>query len=257
MRADSEQRKQDADFRQILGLRFFVGGVQRAINLVRNGGLLVVPAAPALKNLANDVAYRQALIEADVAIADSSLMVMVWNFLQRDTIHRLSGLEYLAELLKQSDVREPSRCFWIMANPRGASTNLAWLRQQGIEVFAADTYVAPTYGPMIEDEILLSRIRERHPTHIIVTIGGGAQEKLGLYLKRNLQPTPAIHCIGAAIAFLSGDQVRIPMWADYFYLGWLFRCISEPKRYVPRYWAARDLIGLMLRYRDRLPVQPE
>src|SRR6266851_5245730 len=112
MRADSEQRKQDADFRQILGLRFFVGGVQRAINLVRNGGLLVVPAAPALKNLANDVAYRQALIEADVAIADSSLMVMVWNFLQRDTIHRLSGLEYLAELLKQSDVREPGRCFW-------------------------------------------------------------------------------------------------------------------------------------------------
>jgi UDP-N-acetyl-D-mannosaminuronic acid transferase (WecB/TagA/CpsF family) len=64
---------------------------------------------------------------------------------------------------------------------------------------------------------------------------------------------PAIHCIGAAIAFLSGDQVQIPMWADKFYMGWLFRSISEPKRYVPRYWDARKLLRLMMRYRDQLP----
>jgi len=115
-------------------------------------------------------------------------------------------------------------------------------------------YLAPTYGPVIEDEALLGRIRDRGPTDIIVTIGGGTQERLGLYLKRNLKPLPAIHCIGAAIAFLSGDQVQIPMWADRCYLGWLFRCISEPKRYVPRYWAARKLIALMFRYRDTLPV---
>ncbi len=106
----------------------------------------------------------------------------------------------------------------------------------------------------IEDEALLKAIRDRRPRHIIVTLGGGTQERLGLYLKRNLEPVPSIHCIGAAIAFLSGDQVHIPMWADRFYLGWLFRCISEPMRYVPRYWSARKLIGLMLRYRDRLPV---
>jgi UDP-N-acetyl-D-mannosaminuronic acid transferase (WecB/TagA/CpsF family) len=90
-----------------------------------------------------------------------------------------------------------------------------------------------------------------------VTIGGGTQERLGLYLKRNLQPLPAIHCIGAAIAFLSGDQVRIPLWADRLYLGWLFRCLSEPGRYVPRYWSARKLIGIMLRYREQMPVMRE
>ena len=65
------------EFRQILGLRFFVGGAQRAIELLANGGLLVVPAAPALKNLSQDLAYREALLQADVAIADSSLMVML------------------------------------------------------------------------------------------------------------------------------------------------------------------------------------
>jgi len=245
---------QGSEFRQILGVRFFVGGAQRAIELLARGGLLVVPAAPALKNLSRDLAYREALLQSDVAIADSSLMVMVWNFTQKDKIRRLSGLEYLAELLTQEDVREPGGAFWIMAGEASSATNLVWLRQRGIEVSSEDVYLAPIYQDTIEDEPLLQAIRDRRPRHIIITLGGGTQERLGFYLKRNLQPVPAIHCIGAAIAFLSGDQVHIPMWADRLYLGWLFRCLSEPRRYVPRYWSARELIGLMLRYRERLPV---
>jgi exopolysaccharide biosynthesis WecB/TagA/CpsF family protein len=242
------------EFRQILGLRFFVGDARSAVERLSKGGLLVVPAAPALRNLADDVAYREALLGADIAIADSSLMVMIWNLMQGDNIRRLSGLGYLTELLTRADVREPGRTFWIMPNPDSAARNLLWLRQQGIDVFPEDVYVAPFYRSVIEDEVLLQAVRERRPAHIIVALGGGTQEKLGLYLKRNLKPLPAIHCIGAAIAFLSGDQVQIPMWADRFYFGWLFRCISEPRRYVPRYWSARKLIGLMLRYRQRLPA---
>ena len=107
-------------------------------------------------------------------------------------------------------------------------------------------------GP-ISDPALLERLDRLRPQHIIMTIGGGTQERLGLYLKRNLTCRPAIHCIGAAIAFLSGDQVHIPVWADKYYLGWLLRSLSEPKRYVPRYWDARKLFALMLRHRDRLP----
>jgi exopolysaccharide biosynthesis WecB/TagA/CpsF family protein len=254
MSTGRKQAGKDAEFRQILGIQFFVGGAQRAIDLLRNGGLLVVPAAPSLKNLPEDIGYREALLGADLVITDSSLMVMIWNFLQKDSIRRLSGLEYLKELLKGSDFRETRQFFWVMASPESTATNLEWLRQQHIDVLPEDVYVAPMYGAVIDDEILINRIRDRRPTDIIVTIGGGTQERLGLYLKRNLETVPAIHCIGAAIAFLSGDQVHIPMWADRFYLGWLLRCLSEPKRYVPRYWAARKLVGLMLRYRGRLPV---
>jgi len=253
MNADSTAGS-PSEFRQILGIRFFVGEARRAVDLLRNGGLLVVPAAPALKNVSVDIAYREALLGADLVITDSSLMVMVWNILQGDNIRRLSGLEYLAELLTSSEFRDLNRPFWIMANPASASTNVKWLREQRIEVQPDDIYVAPTYGAVIEDETLLERVRTRSPRHIIITLGGGTQEKLGLYLKRHLRPVPAIHCIGAAIAFLSGDQVEIPMWADRFYLGWLFRCISDPKRYVPRYWAARKLVTLMLRYRERDPL---
>jgi UDP-N-acetyl-D-mannosaminuronic acid transferase (WecB/TagA/CpsF family) len=239
---------------RILGIDFFDGSVQGAIEIMRNGGLLVIPAAPALKDLDRSLDYRDAIVNADLAITDSAFMVLIWNRLQSQPIKRLSGLEYLRALLLEPDVRQPGNTLWIMASPVSAQRNLAWLKEQGITVPEDNIYMAPIYGEApISDPALLERLSRIRPHHIIVTIGGGTQERLGLYLKRNLSYRPAIHCIGAAIAFLSGDQVHIPIWADKFYLGWLFRSVAEPKRYVPRYWAARKLLALMLHYRDRLP----
>jgi UDP-N-acetyl-D-mannosaminuronic acid transferase (WecB/TagA/CpsF family) len=248
----------DGDHRTILGINFFLGTAAQAIERMRAGGLLVVPAAPALKDLGTNASYREALLNADLTIADSAFMVLVWNRLQRDSITRLSGLEYLRELLKQPDIRQAGNCIWIMASPTSAESNLTWLAKQGIAVPADCVYTAPIYGQEeISDAPLVALLEKLRPQHVILTVGGGTQERLGLYLKRNLTYLPAIHCIGAAIAFLSGDQVRIPMWADRNYLGWLYRSVSEPKRYVPRYWEARRLLYMLIRYRDRLPVAHE
>jgi UDP-N-acetyl-D-mannosaminuronic acid transferase (WecB/TagA/CpsF family) len=262
-----------SSFHRILGIVFFDGSAQAAIALMRNGGLLVVPAAPALKDLDRNHAYREALLSADLAITDSAFMVLLWNRLQSTPIRRLSGLEYLRELLLEPDLRQPGNTLWIMASRQSAIRNQAWLAQQGIPIPEDNIYVAPMYShtpanqsahptPVssneastgLSDPTLLALIDRLRPQHIVVTIGGGTQERLGLYLKRNLPYRPAIHCIGAAIAFLSGDQVRIPVWADKYYLGWLLRSISEPKRYIPRYWDARKLLPLMLRHRNQLPT---
>ena len=241
-------------YRCILGIDFFDGSAQAAIAKIRAGGLLVVPAAPALKDFDRNADYRESLLNADLAITDSAFMVLIWNSLQRDNIRRLSGLEYLRELLLEPDVRQPGNTLWIMAGPASAKRNLDWLKQRGITIPEDNIYMAPIYGPVIEDIALIERLNRTRPQHVVVTIGGGTQERLGLYLKRNLSYLPAIHCIGAAIAFLSGDQVYIPVWADKYYLGWLFRSLSEPKRYIPRYWEARKLLPLMLRYRGNLPA---
>ena len=245
----------EGDHRTILGIRFFLGTAIQAIERMQTGGLLVVPAAPALKDLGTNASYREALLNADLAVADSAFMVMVWNRLQGDSIKRLSGLEYLRELLKQPDIRLPGNCVWIMASAASAERNLTWLAAQGMNIPENCVYLAPMYGQRdIEDTPLVDLLEMLRPKHVILTIGGGTQERLGLYLKRHLSYRPAIHCIGAAIAFLSGDQVHIPVWADRLYLGWLYRSISEPRLYVPRYWGARKLLYLLIRYRDRLPV---
>ncbi len=246
--------KQKVRFQQILGIRFFVGSARDAIDqITATGGLVVVPAAPALKNLAHDKRYRDALLGADFAIADSALMVLLWNLIQRDRIPKLSGLRYLRALLERQEFRGPGATFWVMPTPASAQRNVEWLAANGVQLADEDVYIAPMYGPIIDDPELIRRINDRKPTHVVLGLGGGTQERLGLYLKQSLASTPAIHCIGAAIAFLSGDQVRIPVWVDHAGLGWLWRSVSQPKIYAPRYWEARHLAPLLLRYRERLP----
>ena len=251
MADESDIRPEES--RRILGIDFFCGTAQEAIARMSRGGLLVVPAAPALKDLGTDEEYRESLLNADLAISDSAYMVLIWNLIEGDHVKRLSGLEYLRELLLERDIRAHGNTLWIMANPKSAKLNLAWLANQGIRVPEDNIYMAPMYGRRLDDPQLIERLNCLRPQHIVVTIGGGNQERLGFYLKHHLAYRPAIHCIGAAIAFLSGDQVHIPVWADKFYLGWLYRCLSEPRRYVPRYWDARKLLKLMLRYRSELP----
>lgn len=249
--------EQNVRFQRILGVNFLIGTAQQAINQVtRNAGLVVAPAAPALRNLPHDESYREALLGADFAIADSTLMVLFWNFLQHDRIPKLSGLKYLRALLRQPGFRQPGAVFWVMPTASSARRNREWLLSNGLPVQDEDFYLAPIYNTKIDDAFLLAILRKRQPRHIVVALGGGTQERLGLYLKRHLAYAPAIHCIGAAIGFLTGDQVSIPVWADHCGLGWLWRSCSDPRRFVPRYWEARHLLPLLLRYRERLPVHP-
>jgi UDP-N-acetyl-D-mannosaminuronic acid transferase (WecB/TagA/CpsF family) len=241
------------EFVTILGVRFFNGSVEDAVERMEQGGLLVVPAAPALKDIDRNAGYREALLNADLCITDSAFMVLIWNRISKQKIHRLSGLKYLRELLQREDGHRPGNVVWIMASPASAQKNLDWLKTQGIDVPQECVYIAPMYGREIEDPTLLAELERMRPQHVVVTVGGGTQERLGLYLKQQLSYRPAVHCIGAAIAFLSGDQVGIPVWADRLYLGWLFRTLADPKRFGPRYWEARKLLKLMVRYRERLP----
>jgi UDP-N-acetyl-D-mannosaminuronic acid transferase (WecB/TagA/CpsF family) len=239
--------------RRILGVEFYAGDVDGAIDQLSDGGLLVVPAAPALKDIACNQGYREAITNADVTIPDSSFMVLLWNWFEGDSLKRLSGLTYLRQLLLREEVRASGDTFWVMAGKASAEKNIQWLASRGIVVPACCIYEAPMYGSEIDDPVLIERLQGLQVKHIVITVGGGTQERLGLYLKRNLNYRPSIHCIGAAIAFLSGDQVNIPDWADRLYLGWFFRCISAPARYIPRYWSALKLVPLLRRYRDNLP----
>jgi UDP-N-acetyl-D-mannosaminuronic acid transferase (WecB/TagA/CpsF family) len=121
-------------------------------------------------------------------------------------------------------------------------------------VTADDVYLAPYYpAGEIEDEELVRRIGLHRPRVVMLAIGGGVQERLGLMLRARLGQGTSILCLGAAIAFLSGGQANIPPWADRMFLGWLMRLGTNPRKFWRRYWEALHLVPLLWRHRDRLP----
>jgi N-acetylglucosaminyldiphosphoundecaprenol N-acetyl-beta-D-mannosaminyltransferase len=239
---------------QILGISFFNGDVDEALaSMDRRGGFLIAPSGTCFARLREDERYRRAVLAADLAIADSGLMVLLWRLLRREKIGRISGLKYLKHLLRKSKGKGAGEVFWVLPSERARRKLFEWSRREAFPIASKNCYVAPRYGLEIEDRNLLSLLEQNRPSHVIIAIGSGAQEKLGYYLRENSSYRPAIHCVGAALGFVTGDQITIPDWADRLYLGWLLRLMTQPRRFIPRLIRGCELPSLIWKYGERLP----
>ena len=239
---------------QILGISFFNDDVDEAVaSMARRGGFLIAPSGTCFARLREDQVYRRAVLAADLAIADSGLMVLLWRLLRREKIARISGLKYLKHLLRKLEGERTGEIFWVLPSERARQKLFEWSRREPFPIASKNCYVAPRYGLEIEDRNLLSLMEQNRQSHVIIAIGSGAQEKLGYYLRENLSYRPAIHCTGAALGFVTGEQIPIPDWADRLYLGWLLRLMTQPDRFVPRLISGLELPWLIWKYREDLP----
>ena len=213
----------------------------------------MAPSGTCFARLREDERYRRAIVAADLAIADSGLMVLLWRLLRRQKVERISGYKYLKHLLGRLKGEGNRDVFWVLATKHAQRNLFDWSRREGFSVAEKNCYVAPWYGSEVEDRDLLALLEQHRPTHVIVAIGSGAQEKLGYFMRENLSYRPAIHCIGAALGFITGDQISIPDWADRSYLGWFFRLLAQPRVFIPRLSRAFQLPRLILKYGEKLP----
>lgn len=240
---------------RFLGVSIAPLKADEAADRALRGGLILAPSAPGLCDLSSDPEYREALLAADINLPDSGLAILLARLLGLGSLPRTSGLGFLKEMMTRASLRESGATFWVMPSEKALRLNLEWLRAQGIELTLRDCYIAPVYPRrgIVQDQELLEILMQRVPRSVFICTGSGSQEKLGAWLHEKLPPSTSICCIGAAIGFLSGDQVRIPDWADRACLGWLIRSLADPCRFVPRYLRALRLIPLAVRYGERLP----
>ena len=240
--------------RQVLGIRFFNGSAEEAIQLMtQHGGFLVAPSGTCFARLREDETYRRAILAADLAIADSGLMVVLWRLFRGEKIERNSGLKYLRHLLAEIKGERSGIVFWVVPSEPARQKLFEWSERGTFQLTSESCHVAPRYGLEVEDRTLLKLIEQHRPVQVIIAIGSGAQEKLGHYLRENLSYRPAIHCTGAALGFVTGDQAAIPDWADRLYVGWLWRLFAQPRTFVPRLARGLELPWLLWKYGENLP----
>lgn len=240
---------------RVLGVEFFVGTTEEAIAAIAPGGLLTAPSAIGLADdLLRERAYRRALLASDVVLTDSGLLVTSWRWRTGRELPRTSGLKFLRQWLARAEARQPGAWGWVLPRAEDVAPTRAWLATQGIVTAPEDFYVAPWYGSGdIADDALVAWLSRRRPATVYLGIGGGVQERLGHHLRDALPYRPAILCLGAALAFLTGRQVGIPAWVDRARLGWLWRSVASPRIYGRRYIRAARLFSLVLRYGSSAP----
>ena len=232
-------------------IRFINGDYQTVKKEFLKGGVMVVPAAPALKNIHQDKLYYEALKNSSFAILDSGYFCLLLRIIKNIKVVRFSGLEFLREFFKDEDSIKKT-IFLINPSAKEGIKNKKYLNKFGVKKNLFQ-YVAPIYSAKnIIDKKLLLIIKSKKPRFIIVNLGGGTQEILANYLNNNLNYKFSIFCTGAAISFLTGSQARIPKWADYFYLGWLIRSVASPVKYIKRYSKAFGLISLVTKSKIKI-----
>jgi len=258
-----------------LGVRFWNGKSDDLIREIdQTGGLLAVPSAPSLAQMSEDDLLEKAYQSADWSVMDGGYVALILRLFGK-TVQRISGLQLIEKLVAAPEdsplpFRE-RRVLWVVPTEAEKNRIETYLECGGFDAALQDYYLAPFYRSDDEfrDEVLISKVKGTEPDWIVLCLGGGRQEKLGYFLRTsNIErPTsniegkrkngPVILCTGAAIAFFTGGQAKIPTWADRLYLGWFLRILESPGTFIPRYFKAAWHFPVALwRYRGMWFVKP-
>lgn len=223
-------------------IKFYSGEYQDIKKEFDKGGVLVAPAASALANISDDKIYYKSLIASNIAILDSGFFCILLRFLSFKKVKKLSGYLFLRNFLE--NYNNDDRILLINPSIQSDELNSKLIKSLKIDNFKS--YIAPLYHLDFADLNLLNLINEFKPRYIMINIGGGKQEPLGIYIRENIDFKSSILCTGAAIAFMTGEQAPITKIIDKFYLGWLYRIIWNPVTNFQRFLKSFKIIKFFL-----------
>ena len=208
-------------------------------------GLFVFPAGPALATIDQSKKYHESLIKADIVFFDSGFFVLLLKFLKNLSVIKFSGYRFLNLFFNYLKNNKKKSIFCIDPNLKFSKSNKNLLKSLGVK--KVHNYLAPNYkSKSLLDKKLLQKIKKVRPDFVLMNIGGGKQEILGLYLKQNLKIKTTILCTGAAISFFTKDQAPITSLIDRLYLGWFVRFIFNPLIFSKRYFYSLRLIPMVI-----------
>ncbi|MFL2893463.1 MAG: WecB/TagA/CpsF family glycosyltransferase [Candidatus Pelagibacter sp.] len=224
-------------------IKFININEKEALKIINKKGLFVFPAAPPLATLKLGSLYHKALIKSDFVFFDSGFFVLLLKLLKDIKVEKFSGFRFLNIFFK-SIKKKKNKILLIDPSERVSRVNKKFLKNLGIKKI--HSYIAPFYDVKnIKDKLLLKTIREKKPKYILINIGGGTQEVLGMYIKYKLKNKISIICTGAAISFFTKEQAPINQIIDNLYLGWLIRLLFNPKIFLKRYLSAFKLVSFV------------
>jgi N-acetylglucosaminyldiphosphoundecaprenol N-acetyl-beta-D-mannosaminyltransferase len=242
--------KHDLVVRRLFNIPFCCDPYEKISPLFKDKKFIVVPSGPGLSEIDTNPKYYDALQNADFALPDSGLMVLLLKFISIN-IKKLSGPKFFRELVQENTLKREHSIFTIDPSDMLSENNRRYLNSIEIPITSAYQYVAPMYEVSdIVDPELISVLEALPipPDFILINLGGGIQERLGFYIKNKYSKSVNIICTGAAISIINGDQTNIKYWVDKYHLGWFKRIISSPNPYFIRYVKAVRFIWIFFKY---------
>jgi len=203
--------------------------------------VVVTPNPEQLMVAQKDEVFLKLLNKADIALPDGVGIVWAMNALKRVSIQRISGVDFLSDLVR-------------MANKNNWGIGLVG-GFQGVgkkALVELRSSYANLHGWAIEPEEmdvekLATHITDSGTKIVFVGLGAPKQEEYIDVLKKHAGRV-VLMAVGGSFDVLAGGIPRAPGWIQALGLEWLFRLIREPWRW-KRQLALVDFLFLVFRKR--------
>jgi N-acetylglucosaminyldiphosphoundecaprenol N-acetyl-beta-D-mannosaminyltransferase len=238
----------DAEIRDLFGFPIHALAMQDVVALadraVRERRRLLVGVVNVAKlvNMRRDAPLREAVLAADVVLADGMGVVWAGRVLRQPLPERVAGVDLMFELLRTADANG-YRVFCFGATEEVVQQVAGIIRGDypGVKLVGArNGYYQP------EEEVGIARsIREARPDILFVAMSPPRKE---LFLARwaDMMEVPVCHGVGGAFDVMAGVTRRAPRGWQRLGLEWLYRALQEPVRLGPRYVLTNARFAWML-----------
>jgi exopolysaccharide biosynthesis WecB/TagA/CpsF family protein len=205
-----------------------------------------------LYHLQRNADFAAAYARAEFVTCDSSYLFWALRLMGRRIRARLSGSD-LVPTYCQHHRDDPDVKVFLL----GAAPGVAQRALERINARAGRAVCVGAHGPsmnFVNDEAEIQAVVEMidatGATALVVGLGAPKQE---IWIDRYRSALPRVKVfmgVGATIDYEAGAVVRAPFWMRRVGLEWLYRVVTEPRRYLRRY--ARDAIFVWLVFLDGL-----
>ena len=199
--------------------------------------ILVTPNAGHLKSINTQSEISEIYTSADLSLIDGWPIAVAARNATRKKVQRVTGSDLLPRLF--SELNKDIRIGIIGGNNEIRIQEVLELKYPNINIQIVDT---SQWSNSIYDVRRLRELVQHNALSIVLLcLGHPKQELLAKELKNydwaGSRPD-WIMCVGATVDFLTGDQKRAPKFFQDIGLEWLFRLLTNPKKFFSRYLEA-------------------
>jgi N-acetylglucosaminyldiphosphoundecaprenol N-acetyl-beta-D-mannosaminyltransferase len=173
------------------------------------------------------VEFRTVLERTDLCMADGVGLLWAARHLGHPLPERVTGSDSVPMIAARA-AHEGWRLYLLGAAAGVAERAAAILIAQNPDLKIAGVYAgSPAEG---ESPAIVARIRAVRPDILFVAYGAPAQD---LWIARHARElgVPVMMGVGGTFDHIAGVKRRAPLWLQHIGLEWLFRLITQPRRW--------------------------
>ena len=211
-------------------------------------GILFTLNPDHLYHLQRNAAFAEAYCEATIVSSDSKYVYWALGAIGRRIKQKSSGSDIVPAYWRRHADNPAVRIFLL-----GAKPGIADQARARINRLAGREVVVGALGPsmqFVNDEVetaeAIATINASGATCLIVGLGAPKQE-VWIHRHRHLMPQVKVYMgVGATIDYEAEAVRRAPPWMTRNGLEWVFRMVTEPRRYWRRYARTLEFFWLVL-----------